>query len=104
MSTVSLLLLLLSYISLLFGQKCSTEERHRRPWHLISDSERELYINGYKTLSENGKLETFVLTHADKISIQQAHSCATFLPWHRYMLWEFESAIRDLGEEYAWYV
>ena len=84
--------------------------RHRKPWHEIDDIQRELYISGFKQLSENGRLSSFVNQHASDGSSPQAHSTAAFLPWHRYFLWEVETAFRSLGDEYEcfaipyWYV
>lgn len=84
--------------------------RHRKPWHELEDSERELYISGFLQLSSNGKLSNFTNQHASDISGVQAHTTAAFLPWHRYFLWEIENAFRSLGPEYEcfaipyWYV
>eukprot|EP01084_Bolivina_argentea_P094519 169919_1 len=80
--------------------RCSTEHRHRKPWHEIPQSERDLYISGFKKLNENGKQWIFTATHADDYALHQAHANSAFPPWHRYFLWEFESAIRDLGGEH----
>ena len=84
--------------------------RHRRPWHELDQDERNQYINGFLELSRIGKLSTFTRQHASSVSSPQAHNTAAFLPWHRYFLWEMETAIRSLGDEYEcfalpyWYI
>eukprot|EP00484_Ammonia_sp_Unknown_P000705 CAMPEP_0197021240 /NCGR_PEP_ID=MMETSP1384-20130603/2144_1 /TAXON_ID=29189 /ORGANISM="Ammonia sp." /LENGTH=879 /DNA_ID=CAMNT_0042449021 /DNA_START=23 /DNA_END=2662 /DNA_ORIENTATION=- len=70
--------------------------RHREPWHLISQEQRDLYINGYKQLAQDGKLALFTQTHKES----GKHTEARFLPWHRYFLYELETQIRNLGPEY----
>ena len=86
--------------------------RERRAWHLLSDSERQQYIDGYLQLSALGVLEVFREQH-ERIwftSPPQAHSSSGFGPWHRYYIWEFESQMRRLGGNYScfslpyWYI
>ena len=78
-------------------------ERHRKPWHLLNDEEKMLYVTGFKALRNNGKLDIFIETHhlADTpTSFADVHYTAQFFPWHSYFLTEIESQIRNLGEEY----
>eukprot|EP00486_Rosalina_sp_Unknown_P011025 CAMPEP_0201592236 /NCGR_PEP_ID=MMETSP0190_2-20130828/190180_1 /ASSEMBLY_ACC=CAM_ASM_000263 /TAXON_ID=37353 /ORGANISM="Rosalina sp." /LENGTH=436 /DNA_ID=CAMNT_0048050907 /DNA_START=269 /DNA_END=1578 /DNA_ORIENTATION=+ len=77
----------------------STSEcnRHREPWHLLSDDERSLYINGFKELANQGKSQLFAKVH----HAVAEHGNAAFLPWHRLFLWEFETQIRKLGGDYS---
>ena len=75
--------------------------RHRKPWHLISDDERQLYIDGLLTLSQQGKLQRFTQQHLNATASIQAHQNSAFLPWHRYFIWELESQIRELGGNYS---
>ena len=82
----------------------SSYPRHRKPWHLTTGFEKNLYINGLKTLSSQGKLQVFTQQHASTISGKQAHSTSAFLPWHRYFLWELETQIRNLGGKYQCFV
>ena len=70
--------------------------RHREPWHLTSEENQQLYIDGFKALNDNGKLTIFNTVHRDDAE----HGNTAFNPWHRYFLWEFETQIRSLGEEY----
>ena len=73
--------------------------RHRKPWHRISDDERQLYIDGMLQLSDMGILQKFTEQHLDNPTLQ-AHDNNMFLPWHRYYIWELESQIRDLGGQF----
>jgi len=76
-------------------EECS---RIRKPWHLLSESERQLFINGFRELKKIGKLDYFTQTHADR-GIDK-HNNAGFLPWHRYFIWELETQFRNLGGDY----
>lgn len=73
-------------------------ERIRKPWHLISQQERDLFVNGWMELYRNGKLSIFTETHGDS-SIDK-HTNAAFLPWHRFFIWELETQFRSLGGEW----
>ena len=66
----------------------------------MQQSEQDLYINGILKLSQNGKLQKFTEQHAEIMANRQAHRTGSFLPWHRYYLWELESHFRTLGPEY----
>eukprot|EP01084_Bolivina_argentea_P308253 532973_1 len=80
--------------------KCSIDHRHRRPWYSLTNNERELFISAVKELNANGQLHTLVAVHANFSANVQAHFCASFGPFHRYHLWEFENAVRNLGGKY----
>eukprot|EP01084_Bolivina_argentea_P271081 461128_1 len=79
---------------------CHTEERHRKPWHMITPAEKKLYTDGYLELHKQGKIEIFTATHADTTVLHQAHGTSAFQPWHRYFIWELESQFRNLGGKY----
>eukprot|EP01084_Bolivina_argentea_P242135 406306_1 len=74
--------------------------RHRKPWHELTEIERNLYINGVLELSKSGKLQIFTANHANEIASRQAHDTSAFLPWHRLFIWELETAIRSLDGKY----
>jgi len=76
---------------------CPTNHRHRKPWQTISDKERELYIDGFKILSEMGVTQKFTESHIENAE----HSNSEFLPWHREYIYLMENAIRSLGGEYS---
>ena len=94
------LIVLILWLSCLVSSQCS---RHRKPWHLISDEERDLYINGMTALATQGKLKLFTQQHDiwdGNLGSQQAHGTSSFLTWHRYFIWELESNIRELGGQF----
>merc|ERR1712013_448503 len=72
---------------------CSTDHRHRRAWQEISDDERQLYIDGFKALADEGLTQMYTQTHLES----SEHSSSKFLPWHREYIYRFEDSIRDLG-------
>ena len=84
----------------LIGSNNPSCPRHRKPWHLTTQIEKDLYINGLLTLSSQGKLQVFTQQHADWPARKQAHGTSAFLPWHRYFIWELETQIRNLGGQY----
>ena len=38
--------------------------RHRKPWHLLTDSEKLLYIEGFQLIRKNGKMDVFTQSHS----------------------------------------
>ena len=76
--------------------------RHRKPWHLISDTERMQFVTGFQTLRTNGILSTFCETHriTDNHFFMDIHHTSAWLFWHSYFVWEIESQIRKISDEY----
>ena len=81
-------------------------QRIRRPWHELTQSERDLYISGLLKIRENGQqnidideLIAIGSVHAD-IYAPFIHKTSSYLYWHGYILWELESRIRALGGKY----
>ena len=74
--------------------------RHRKAWHLLSSEERNQFISGFHKLNDLGKIRVFSGVHYMYDNYRQAHSTSAFFAWHRYIIWELESQIRDLGDEY----
>ena len=74
--------------------------RHRKPWHWLTDKEKKLYLRAINLLNQNEVLATFTDTHSYGKNENQAHTNGAFLPWHRYFLWELETQIRALGDEF----
>merc|ERR1719474_1002508 len=60
-------------------------------------AERDLYINGFKELADEGIPQIFTQTHLES----SEHSNAAFLPWHREYIYLMENAIRNLGGQYS---
>jgi len=79
----------------------NTCARHRKPWHLCNDEERNLFIQGFLQLQKLNKLEYFIEAHSDITSSRQAHFTSAFFPWHRYYTYELETQIRNLGPQYS---
>jgi len=71
--------------------------RIRRPFHTLSEQERMLYVDGFQALRQNGKLETIAVTHAANVAV---HKGSSFFFLHSYMIWEAETAIRELGGDF----
>ncbi|KAH8826787.1 hypothetical protein DL96DRAFT_1709936 [Flagelloscypha sp. PMI_526] len=87
-------------------QAACTSPRQRKDWTTLTDSEKSSYISAVRCLhgvsSVSGivgavsKYDDFVGTHIDQVSI--IHFVGQFLPWHRYMMWAYENALRtDCG-------
>ena len=72
--------------------------RIRRPFHTLSESERLQYVSGFQALRANGKLETIAVAHAANVAV---HKGSSFFFLHSYMIWEAETAIRELGGDFA---
>eukprot|EP01083_Nonionella_stella_P238500 835707_1 len=71
--------------------------RLRKPLHRLTEDERMLYVKGYQALRRSGKLDIISTTHAANVAV---HKGASFFFLHAYMIWEAETAIRQMGEEY----
>ncbi|KAH7014061.1 hypothetical protein B0J12DRAFT_635931 [Macrophomina phaseolina] len=88
--------------------KCS-EPRIRKEWRTLSNSEQDAYINAIQCLKDapskgtkfyedlRNRYDDFVASHinATRASLYGVHSVGVFLPWHRYAIWTFESALRS---------
>eukprot|EP00485_Elphidium_margaritaceum_P008361 CAMPEP_0202690690 /NCGR_PEP_ID=MMETSP1385-20130828/5606_1 /ASSEMBLY_ACC=CAM_ASM_000861 /TAXON_ID=933848 /ORGANISM="Elphidium margaritaceum" /LENGTH=577 /DNA_ID=CAMNT_0049345975 /DNA_START=36 /DNA_END=1769 /DNA_ORIENTATION=- len=72
--------------------------RIRHPLHALTEDERMLFVRGYQALRKNGKLKVLSDTHAANIA---EHKGASFFAFHAYIIWEAETAIRELGDEFA---
>ena len=60
------------------------------------------FVTGFQTLRNNGKLSIFCETHQLNTNHQfmDIHHTAEWLFWHSYFVWEIETQIRNLGDEY----
>merc|ERR1740116_158677 len=72
--------------------------RTRRPYHTLTEDERLLYVKGFQGLRANGKLEQIATAHAANVAV---HKGSSFFFLHAYMIWEAETAIRELGGDFA---
>jgi Common central domain of tyrosinase len=76
------------------SQDCPSP-RDRRPWRLLSCQEQQEYMDALTSLKRSGIYDDFTLTH--EWMNKAAHGRPAFLPWHRWYLWEFESALRRVA-------
>ena len=67
--------------------------RIHKAWHLIDDSEKELFISAIHKLNDQGKLSYFSLTHHFLIDSHQSHYSSAFFPWHRYFIYQVISLL-----------
>jgi len=72
--------------------------RVRQAFHTLSEDERMLYVKGFVELRKNGKLEQIATAHAANVAV---HKGSSFFFLHAYMIWEAETAIRELGGDFA---
>ena len=76
--------------------------RHRKPWHMLSDTDRMQFVTGFQQLRNNGILSSFCSTHhLEGVAFEDIHKTSEFFFWHSYFVWEIESQFRLLGDEYA---
>eukprot|EP01084_Bolivina_argentea_P014762 27600_1 len=102
MATIYFVLVIVSIsVHIIFGSKYLEEEcdRVRRPLHLLTIEERELYVEGFQGLRKNNKLEAIAETHHFEFHTGTHHSSAFFY-YHSYFIWEIETQIRALGEKF----
>ncbi|KAE9968346.1 hypothetical protein BLS_005896 [Venturia inaequalis] len=77
----------------------------RREWGNLSVNERARYIEAVLCLSKKppitplsefpgvrSRYDDFVATHINQTN--HIHSTSRFLPWHRYLVWSYENALR----------
>eukprot|EP01084_Bolivina_argentea_P003067 5726_1 len=98
--TRTMSLLFVALISSVYGVNKYVEEscdRIRRPLHLLSSDERLIYVEGFKELRKNGKLDIITQTHSNNMKI---HYGSNFFFWHSYLTWEIETQIRALGGKF----
>jgi len=80
--------------------------RVRRAWYSLTGKEKQQYLDALLTLRENGQLDlekdeliAVGSVHQDDFG-SIVHTASSYLFWHGYLLWELESRIRALGDEY----
>jgi len=86
-----------------YNEECP---RIRRAWYSLSSEEKQQYVDALMTLRENGagklvldELIAVGSVHQDDFG-SIVHTASSYLFWHGYLLWELESRIRALGDEY----
>jgi len=76
---------------------CSSNHRHRVSWQETTLAKRQLYIDGFKALADQGVMRKFTKCHLES----SEHSNDRFLPWHREFVYRLEDAIRGLGGKFS---
>jgi Common central domain of tyrosinase len=71
--------------------------RERRPWRILSCGEQADFMEALEAMKDAGAYDDFVMTH--EWMNADAHGVAEFLPWHRWFIHEFESALREYGND-----
>ena len=92
------LILLLSISASEESYDCS--HRYRRSWYSLTSDEQSLYISGYKKLRQNGKLSVISSTYNKLSVINKFQDSSLFFFIHEHFIYEFENAMRSLGNEY----
>mmetsp|Transcript_27688 Transcript_27688/g.66695 ORF Transcript_27688/g.66695 Transcript_27688/m.66695 type:complete len:674 (-) Transcript_27688:4103-6124(-) len=70
-------------------------ERRRRPWSSLSCSEQDEFLRAVEQLYELGLYQEFTQVHVDMNG--QTHRTEAFLPWHRWYLYVFETALQEVS-------
>ena len=39
--------------------KCPLPHRHRKPWALLTDEQKDMFIDGFQQVRKNGKLDVY---------------------------------------------
>lgn len=79
---------------LVTAQSCG-ETRERWAWTDHTCAEQNEYIEAVYALKLDGTYDEFVRVHRDMNSI--SHGVAEFLPWHRWFIYRFEDALREVS-------
>jgi len=81
--------------------------RIRRPWHTLSQNERDTYISGIMQIRANGlgdigsdEFIAIASVHEDEFA-PVTHKASSYLFWHGYITYELETRIRSLGGVYS---
>ena len=77
--------------------RCPTDARERWPWRLLTCDEQDDFLTALQRLKDSGVYDDFVWTHI--WMEDEAHGVAAFLPWHRWYIYQFESALRSVADD-----
>jgi Common central domain of tyrosinase len=77
-------------------QRCPLT-RERKPWKDLSCSEQNEYLASIRRLKDNGLYDEFVQVHIQNEAA--SHGTPEFLPWHRWFIYQFESALRQVSAD-----
>ena len=80
--------------------------RIRKSWLSLTKSEKNLYVSGLLKLRAQSEgqihLDEVIAVGSEHEQVYGSivHFGSSYLFWHGYLLWELESRIRNLGDEY----
>ena len=63
----------------------------------MTTEQKDMFIDGFQQVRKNGKLDVIAQTHAQHDIQNYVHYTSLFTFYHAYLVWELETAIRDLG-------
>eukprot|EP01084_Bolivina_argentea_P063845 116471_1 len=75
------------------------QTRIRKSWWDTTDTEKQRFATAVRQLARNGDYASFQRSHAKNSNAYHGHP--PFSPYHRGLLYRFETAVRNLGGEYA---
>lgn len=70
--------------------------RERRAWNDLSCEEQDAFLTSIRRLKVTGIYDTFVQVHVENERF--AHGVPEFLPWHRWFIYQFETALRLVAD------
>jgi tyrosinase len=76
---------------------CGDDVRRRKPWRDLSCQEQDEFLQAIYRLKDQGIYDDFVRTH--QWESEDTHGTALFLPWHRWFIYEFESALQTVADD-----
>jgi Common central domain of tyrosinase len=77
-------------------QRCPLT-RERKPWKDLTCAEQSEYLASLQRLKDNGIYDEFVQVHIQNEAA--SHGTPEFLPWHRWFIYQFESALRQVSAD-----
>eukprot|EP01084_Bolivina_argentea_P208800 355848_1 len=86
----------ITFCSKYYAESC---DRVRKPFHLLTNDERMLFVEGYQKLRLNGMLDILSQVHHLAPHMGTNHG-SDFFYWHSYFIWDFETQIRNLGDKF----
>ena len=75
--------------------QCVGMVRRRKSWRKMTCEEQNEFLNAIQQLKESGVYDEFVEIHSS--SALTSHVVDAFLPWHRWYLYSFETALQRVA-------
>ena len=74
--------------------------RIRRPWHNLSQDDKDLYLDAVELSLQKKYNVYFTALHMDSMTSIEAHDTCGFLVWHRTFNLAYENMLRSLGPRF----